>query len=141
MAGRGKARVVVANRSQLSWDLINPDRWLAPDHRARLVVGFVETLDLTVLYDKVEAREGTAGSACRRPGCAVCVVAAGDDGRGRLRARAGPVDQPGSGLSLGRVRGDAVNYHGLAEFRVAHADVLDDLLTETLAAFMAEGLF
>jgi hypothetical protein len=47
MAGRGKARVVVANRAQLSWDLINPDGWLAPDHRARLVVGFVETLDLT----------------------------------------------------------------------------------------------
>ena len=45
---------MVANRAQLSWDLINPDRWLAPDHRARLVVGFVETLDLTVLYHKVE---------------------------------------------------------------------------------------
>ena len=37
--------------------------------------------------------------------------------------------------------GVPVNYHGLADFRVAHADVLDDLLTETLAAFMAEGLF
>ena len=52
MAARGKARIVVANRAQLSWDLINPEGWLAPDHRARLVVGFVETLDLTVLYDK-----------------------------------------------------------------------------------------
>jgi transposase len=37
--------------------------------------------------------------------------------------------------------GVPVNYHGLADFRVAHADVLDDLLTETLAAFMAERLF
>jgi hypothetical protein len=37
--------------------------------------------------------------------------------------------------------GVPVNYHGLADFRVAHADVLDGLLTETLAAFMAEGLF
>ena len=33
MAGRGEARVVVANRAQLSWDLINPAGWLAPDHR------------------------------------------------------------------------------------------------------------
>src|SRR4030081_3138047 len=104
MAARGKARVVVANRAQLSWDLINPDGWLAPDHRARLVVGFVETLDLTVLYDKIEAREGTAGSACCRPGRAVCAVAFGDDGRGRLGARTGAGDQPGSGLSLGRGR-------------------------------------
>src|SRR3982074_1791721 len=67
MAGRGEARVVVANRAQLSWDLINPDGWLAPDHRARLVVGFVETLDLTVLYDKIEAREGTAGRPAADP--------------------------------------------------------------------------
>src|SRR5258706_13262791 len=66
-SGRGAARVVVANRAQLSWDLINPDGWLAPDHRARLVVGFVETLDLTVLYDKIEAREGMAGGAAPHP--------------------------------------------------------------------------
>src|SRR5260370_7534900 len=66
-AGRGAARVVVANRAQLSWDLINPDGWLAPDHRARLVVGFVETLDLAVLYDKIEAREGTVGRAAADP--------------------------------------------------------------------------
>src|SRR3981189_3748500 len=37
--------------------------------------------------------------------------------------------------------GGPVNYHGLPDFRVAHADVLDDLLTKTLAAFLAEGLF
>jgi hypothetical protein len=37
--------------------------------------------------------------------------------------------------------GVPVNYHGLADFRVAHADVLDGLLTKSLAAFMAEGLF
>src|SRR3954465_13997432 len=67
MAARGEARVVVANRAQLSWDLINPDGWLAPDHRARLVVGFVETLDLTVLYDNIEAREGTAGRPAADP--------------------------------------------------------------------------
>src|SRR5258706_5247319 len=81
-SGRGAARVVVANRAQLSWDLINPDGWLAPDHRARLVVGFVETLDLTVLYDKIEAREGMAGRPAAEPAgvgsvwlfCTICRV-------------------------------------------------------------------
>ncbi len=34
-----------------------------------------------------------------------------------------------------------MNDHGLADFRVAHADVLDDLLTRTLAAFLTESLF
>src|ERR1700712_3744001 len=67
MAGRGGARGVGANRGQLLWGLVNPDGWLAPDHRARLVVGFVETLDLAVLYDKIEAREGTVGRPAADP--------------------------------------------------------------------------
>lgn len=36
--------------------------------------------------------------------------------------------------------GVPVNYHGLADFRVAHGQVLDALLTSSLAALMAEGL-
>ncbi len=140
MAGRGKARVVVANRAQLSWDLINPDGWLAPDHRARLVVGFVETLDLTVLYDKVEAREGSAGRPAADPAVLFALwLLATMDGVGAARELDRLTSQD---LAYRWVAcGVPVNYHGLAEFRVAHADVLDDLLTETLAAFMAERLF
>ena len=36
--------------------------------------------------------------------------------------------------------GVPINYHGLADFRVAHGDVLDELLTDSLAALMSEGL-
>src|SRR5712691_6318753 len=139
MAGRGKARVVVANRAQLSWDLINPDGWLAPDHRARLVVGFVETLDLTVLYDKVEAREGTAGRPAADPAVLFALwLLATMDGVGSARELDRLTSQD---LAYRWVAcGVPVNYHGLADFRVAHADVLDALLTETLAVFMAERL-
>ena len=140
MAGRGKARVVVANRAQLSWDLINPDGWLAPDHRARLVVGFVETLDLTVLYDKVEAREGTAGRPAADPAVLFALwLLATMEGVGSARELDRLTSQD---LAYRWVAcGVPVNYHGLADFRVAHADVLDDLLTKSLAAFLAEGLF
>jgi transposase len=140
MAGRGKARVVAANRAQLSWDLINPDDWLAPDHRARLVVGFVETLDLTVLYDKVEAREGTAGRPAADPAVLFALwLLATMDGVGSARELDRLTSQD---LAYRWVAcGVPVNYHGLADFRVAHADVLDALLTETLAVFMAERLF
>ncbi len=140
MAGRGDARVVVANRAQLSWDLINPDGWLAANHRARLVVGFVETLDLTVLYDKIEAREGTAGRPAADPAVLFALwLLATMDGVGSARELDRLTSQD---LAYRWVAcGVPVNYHGLADFRVAHADVLDALLTETLAAFMAEGLF
>jgi transposase len=137
-SGRGAARVVVANRAQLSWDLINPDGWLAPDHRARLVVGFVETLDLTALYDKIEAREGMAGRPAADPAVLFALwLLATMDGVGSALDRL-----TGQDLAYRWVAcGVPVNYHGLADFRVAHADVLDGLLTKTLAAFMAEGLF
>ena len=140
MAGRGEARVVVANRAQLSWDLINPDGWLAPDHRARLVMGFVDTLDLTVLYDKIEAREGTAGRPAADPAVLFALwLLATMDGIGSARELDRLTIQD---LAYRWVAcGVPVNYHGLADFRVAHADVLDDLLTKTLAAFLAEGLF
>src|SRR3982074_2318501 len=137
---RGAARVVVANRAQLSWDLINPDGWLAPDHRARLVVGFVETLDLTVLYDKIEAREGTAGRPAADPAVLFALwLLATMDGVGSARELDRLTSQD---LAYRWVAcGVPFSYHGVAAFRVAHADVLDDLLTKTLAAFMAEGLF
>src|SRR5260370_34444904 len=140
MARGGEARIVVATRAQLSWDLVKSDGWLAPDHGARLVVGFVETLDLTVLYDKIEAREGTAGRPAADPAVLFALWL--------LETMVGV----GSARELDRLTsqdlayrwvacGVRVNYHGVADFRVAHADVLDGLLTKTLAAFMAEGLF
>ncbi len=43
----GGARVLEANRSQLSWDLVVLEALLPAGHRARLVWRFVETLDLT----------------------------------------------------------------------------------------------
>jgi transposase len=140
MAGRGEARVVVANRAQLSWDLINPDGWLAPDHRARLVVGFVETLNLTVLYAKIEAREGTAGRPAADPAVLFALwLLATMDGVGSARELDRLTSQD---LAYRWVAcGVPINYHGLADFRVAHAEELDDLLNKSLAAFMSEGLF
>lgn len=137
---RGKARVVGANRTQLTWDLVDPEAWLAADHRARMVVGFVETLDLGLLYDKVKAREGTAGRPAADPTVLFALwLLATMDGVGSARELDRLTNQD---LAYRWVScGVPVNYHGLADFRVAHADVLDDLLTRTLSAFMAEGLF
>jgi hypothetical protein len=36
--------------------------------------------------------------------------------------------------------GVSVNYHTLADFRVGHGEVLDELLTKSVAALIAEGL-
>jgi hypothetical protein len=40
-------RLLLPDREQLRWDTIDLDSQLPPEHRARLVWAFVETLDLT----------------------------------------------------------------------------------------------
>ena len=135
---RGEARVVRPNRSQLSWDLVDPEAWLPADHLARLVWAFVMALDLARLYDKVKAREGEAGRPAADPAVQLALW---------LLAT---IEGIGSARELDRLTerhlayrwlccGVPVNYHGLADFRVTHADVLDELLTQSLASFMAEG--
>ena len=137
---RGKARVVRPNRAQLSWDLIDPEAWLPADHMARLVWAFVETLDLTALYDKVKAREGEPGRPPADPAVPLAMwFLATIEGIGSAREldRLSTRDLAYRWVSCGV----PINYHGLADFRTAHADVLDDLLTKSLTTFMMEGFF
>jgi transposase len=63
----GDARVLTANRSQLSWDLVDLEALLAMDHRARLVWRFVETLELGPFYEAIKSREGEAGRPAADP--------------------------------------------------------------------------
>jgi transposase len=136
---KGEARVVRPNRGQLSWDLIDLEAWLAPDHAARLVWAFVETLDLARLYEGIEAREGEPGRPAADPAVLLALwLLATIDGVGSAREldRLAKSALPYRWLA----GGVPVNYHGLADFRVGHGEVLDELLTRTLAALMAEGL-
>ena len=52
--------------AQLSWDLINPDGWLAGPSCA-IGGGVRRDAGFDVLYDKVEAREGSAGRPAADP--------------------------------------------------------------------------
>jgi transposase len=110
--GRGAARVVRPNRGQLSWDLVDPEEWLAADHPARLVWAVVGTLDLTGLYDAVGSREGEPGRPAADPAVLLALW---------LLAT---IDGVGSARELDRLtrhnlayrwmaNGVPVNYHGL----------------------------
>ena len=47
---KGKARIIEADRSQPSWEVIDLEAWLPADHLARTVWAFTGTLDLSPLY-------------------------------------------------------------------------------------------
>jgi transposase len=57
----GKPRLVLPNRTQVELRPVDLESLLSPDHPARAVWEFVESLDLSPLYAKVRSVEGAAG--------------------------------------------------------------------------------
>src|SRR5882757_8583291 len=134
-----EARVVRPDRRQLRWDMIDLEGLLPADHRARLVWSFVESLDLSQLYDQVLSREGEAGRPAADPAVLLSLwLYATIEGVGSAREleRLAQSDAAYRWLA----GGVPLNYHGLADFRVLSAEVLDRLLTQSVTALIAEGL-
>jgi transposase len=132
-------RVERPNRRQLELRATDLEGLLPADHRARIVWDFVEGLDLAPLYRAIRAVEGGAG----RPAIDPAILTA-------LWLYA-TLEAVGSARALDRLcethdayrwlaGGVSVNYHTLADFRVAHAAWLDGVLTRSVATLMAEGL-
>lgn len=135
----GEARFVRADRSQTRWDFVDLDALIPGDHRARIVMSFVESLDLSPLYEAIKAREGEPGRPPSDPAVLLALwLYATIEGVGSARqlerlAQHDPAYRWIAG-------GVPLNYHGLADFRVAHVEVLDRLLTESVTALIAEGV-
>ena len=135
----GEARVVRPDRRQLRWDMIDLEGLLPADHRARVVWSFVESLDLSELYERVKSREGEAGRPAADPAVLLSLwLYATVEGVGSAREleRLAQSDAAYRWLA----GGVPLNYHGLADFRVLSAEVLDRLLTQSVTALIAEGL-
>jgi len=135
----GVPRLQLPNRGQLELRSVDLDGLLGPDHRARLVWAFVEGLDLTPLYTRIKAIEGHPGRPPIDPAILVALwLYATLEGVGSARALDRLCEEHDGYRWL--AGGVGLNYHTLAAFRVEHADVLDRLLTESVAALLADGL-
>jgi transposase len=115
------------------------DAMLPEDHPARTVWEYVEGLDLGELYAQIRAVEGGVGRDALDPRVPMALW---------LYA---VLDGVGSARELDRLceshvayqwicGGVSVNYHTLADFRTANVELLDDLLTKSVAGLMQEGL-
>lgn len=135
----GKPRLKKVNRTQVEFRTIDLDSTIAPDHRARLVWAFVEQLDLQAFHAKIKAVEGSAGQNAIDPAILIALwLYATLEGVGSARA----LDRLCQAHDAYRwiCGGVSVNYHTLADFRVQHMEAVNELLTESVAALMAEGL-
>ena len=132
-------RLREANRTQVCLRPVDLESLLPEDHRARIVWAYVEGLDLTPLYERIQAVEGEAGRSATDPKILLALW---------LYAT---LETVGAARALNRLctahlayqwlcGGVSMNYHTLADFRTAHGAFLDTLLTQGVAALMAEGL-
>src|SRR5512140_3800316 len=135
----GRARVQRADRQQALMRVQALDGLLAEDHPARLVWQYVEGLDLRRLYEQIKAVEGRAGREAIDPKILMALW---------LYAT---LEGVGSARQLDRLCRDhvayewmcggvSVNYQTLADFRTEHVDLLDELLTASVATLMHQGL-
>ena len=127
------------NRKQLELRASDLESLLPEGHRARVVWGFVERCDLSVLYEGIKSREGTAGREAIAPEILLSLW---------LYAT---LEGVGSARGLGRLieshdayrwicGGVQVNYHTRSDFRSDQSEVMDELLTQSVASLMAVGV-
>ena len=133
-----EARYLRADRSQTRWDFIDVEALLPSDHRARIVWSFVESLDLSPLYDAIRSREGGAGRPPPDPAVVLALwIYAAIEGVDSARELDRLAERD---LAYRWIAGGVpLNYHGLSDFRVEHGEVFERLLTESVTALIVEG--
>jgi transposase len=135
---QGEPRVLQPNRAQVELRASDLESLLGEAHRARLVWGYVERQDLSALFDAIKARGAAPGRRAIDPRILFALW---------LYAT---LDGVGSGREVTRLSrehdayrwicgGVQVNYHALNDFRTAHDQVMDELLSDNVAALAAVG--
>jgi len=136
---RGAApRLQQAVRDQIELRACDLESLLAPDHRARSVWQFVQSLDLDELHKGIRAVEGRPGRPPIDPALLVALwLYATLDSVGSARELARLCDSEDAYRWL--CGGVGVNHHTLSDFRVQQAVWLDEQLTRSVAALLAQG--
>jgi transposase len=136
--GQGLPRLLEPNRLQLELRASDLESLLPEDHRARLVWGYVVRQDLSLLFEAIKARGSNAGRAAIDPRILFALW---------LYAT---LEGVGSGREVARLSlehdayrwicgGVSVNYHAINDFRAGNAALMDELLTDNVAALAAVG--
>jgi len=115
------------------------DSTLPEDHPARAIWEFLQKVDTSAFYAAIKAIDGVAGRPASDPRVLLALwLYATTQGVGSARQ----LDRLCAEHDAYRwLRGGVpINYHMLSDFRVAHQQALDELLTGILASLMAEGL-
>lgn len=132
-------RVNRADRRQPAFEMVDIERLVPEDHRVRDVWAFVATLDLSMLYGRIKARGETAGRPAVDPAILLALwLYATIEGIGSARALSRLCEH--HLIYRWICGGVGVNHELLRTFRNQSGGFLDQLLSQSLAALIAEGL-
>jgi transposase len=135
----GPPRVKAVNRAQTAFQVIEVEQLIEADHPARAIWQLTGGLDLSGLYDSIQAVEGSAGRTAWDPRLLLSLWAyaysRGISSARELerRCRYDPAFQWLCGL-------ERINYHTLSDFRVGQDESLRELFAQVLGVLRAEGL-
>ena len=135
---QGAPRLLEPNRTQIELRASDLESLLPEDHRARLVWGYVVRQDLSKLVEAIKARGSNAGRAAIDPRILFALW---------LYAT---LEGVGSGREVARLilehdayrwicGGVSVNYHAINDFRCDNEALMDELLSDNVAALAAAG--
>jgi len=136
---RGRPRVKRVERGQMVLRVVDVAHLIEEDHPARAIWEFVEKLDLSAYRAGIQAVEGVAGREAFDPQMLISLWIYGySRGIGSARELARRCEYEPAFEWLTGLR--EVNYHTLADFRVAHQAALDELFAGALGVLSADGL-
>lgn len=134
-----RPRLQRAERHQMEWLPMTLDDLIPQGHEARSVWEFVEKMNLVPLYARIAAVEGRPGRDTIDPKILMALwLYATIDGVGSARKLDVLCKHHHAYRWL--CGGVSVNYHTLADFRTAHVELLDQLMTESVASLLSAGL-
>lgn len=133
-----EARVLRPVRNQAEMIVRDLDSLVLVDHPVRSIWGFLEKLDLSAFYGSIKAVVNRPGRSTTDPQVLLALwllATVQDVGSARKLARLCQEHDAYRWLC----GGVPINYHMLSDFRTAHREALDDLLTQIVGSLMAVG--
>lgn len=131
-AQRGTARVKLPERHQVEMQLMSLDEMIREDALVRTVVRYVDSLDLSGLYRAIKATAGNVGRDPIDPRILFSLwLFATLDGVNSGRRIAKLTERDVAYMWI--CGGVSVNYHRICDFRKDHAELVERILTDSIA--------
>lgn len=134
-----KRRVNSPIRNQVTIRYSSLDDMIPENHIVRAIWDYIQQLDLSGIFKKIQVLEGGAGRSATSPYILFALwLYATTEGIGSARVIERYCSEH---LAFKWICGEVkVNYHTISDFRKNHGDELDELLTQSVAILMKQGI-